>query len=91
MTTAISRFKLQIQLLEKFERFKLKTMAKQNHGTDMRPDGYYWVKYQGQWMVAFWEKTARGRGWWVMPGDRQEKTDEEITQIIEPALMEPRN
>ena len=54
---------------------------KQNHGMPAREEGFYRVMYKNTWTIAYYEFTAYGCGWWLLPGIRQEKTDAEFTKI----------
>lgn len=63
-------------------------MSEMNVGNDTRTDGFYKVKLNGQWIFAQWEKTARGKGWWTIPGSEYEKVDEDFEEICE-AAMDP--
>lgn len=63
-------------------------MNKLNTGTDTRPDGYYRVLYEGTWMIAQYEKTAYGRGFFYLPGVRGEKVESEFMKIDENKIIE---
>jgi len=49
-----------------------------------RPDGFYWVKWRGHWVVAWWDLDT----WWI-PQREEDFTDadfEEIGQKVEREL-----
>ncbi len=48
----------------------------------MREEGYYWVKYRGNWIVA---ECPFGTYWWI-PGDDYQLNDSDFEEIDEKRL-----
>ena len=49
-----------------------------------REDGYYWVKWERQWMVAYWFL-----GGWCSPIHLSEMLDEDFQEIRPERLIPP--
>lgn len=58
-------------------------MSKQNipDTNELIEEGYHWVKWDGIWIIAIYEKTAYGRGYWYIHGSRDERLTTEFTEI----------
>ena len=50
----------------------------------MREDGFYWVKYCGNWVVAEW---WLGFGNWSISGSEDSVLDRELDQIDERLIV----
>jgi hypothetical protein len=50
----------------------------------IRLEGYYWVEWQGEWVVAFWNH----RVWWIATRD-EEFEDSDFTVITQERLNPP--
>jgi hypothetical protein len=58
----------------------------------MRSEGYYWVKYDGNWTICQWYVTtgrAGNRGMWFMPGDETDREDDYFDEIDENQIVRP--
>jgi hypothetical protein len=49
-----------------------------------RPEGFYWVKYYGQWMIAEWHECK-----WIFLGDIGMYTDDSFDKIHEAKIEKP--
>ena len=49
-----------------------------------RLEGYYWVKWQGEWIVAFWDAPV-----WHHPYRDEEFKDSDFTLISGERLVSP--
>ena len=48
-----------------------------------REDGFYWVKYDGSWEVARYNKCSKSYGFWDVIGSEDQFYDEAFEQIGE--------
>ena len=50
----------------------------------MRQSGYYWVDYQGEWMIMYWELQGSIKiGYWTCVGNENVFIDSEFREIDE--------
>ena len=56
----------------------------QNEIKGPRPDGYYWIRYQGKWQIAEWFN-----GQWVFLGDIGLMNDRHFDKIHEEPIEQP--
>lgn len=52
----------------------------------MREEGYYWVKSDGEWIVALWFKYSASFSCWLIPGTDNEIDDDFFEEIDEKRL-----
>ena len=55
---------------------------------DPREPGFYWVKYQGQWMIAEWIESLQSKKWFFL-GDIGGMKDEHFDKIHEEKIESP--
>ncbi len=56
-----------------------------------RESGFYFVKYDGEWIVVEWfqkdNKKLSGYACWFMPGDHKEYYDSDLDEIDERPIV----
>lgn len=57
-------------------------------GPQMREEGFYWVKWQGDWIIAFWDTNhdSDNKFQWVIAGLMSTLNDDEFDEIDENKL-----
>lgn len=50
-----------------------------------RKTGYYWVKYDGEWQIAYWYQQVVGR--WEWDHNDRSRTDDEFEEIDEKQII----
>ncbi len=52
-----------------------------------RERGYYWCKFEGEWLICSWEPSWRKRDEWALPGCELYKEDDFFDEIDERQIV----
>lgn len=54
-----------------------------------RQEGYYWVKYKGQFLIALYVINYLKYSWWCLPGENNSYQDSDFEHINEVRIKQP--